>query len=142
MIATTAENLDKFRQVYADAVLPLDASDSEMDAAVAVRELRWEGPRMPLADVVELYASIEHGYNDFKPQVIADLAAEFPDSGIEATPTRINSVGIFLHVGTGLPVNFISGNLNDRVVAFVRANFKADEVDWQPGGETLRVWWD
>ena len=70
----------------------------------------------------------------YHPRMISDLHKSFADDGIEATPVREYSVGIYLHVPD-------KPGLRKRVERFVRANFQADEVSWQDSG-TLRVWWD
>lgn len=138
----TATQTAKFRKVYADAVIPFDLPEAEwkaaMIAAQAVRELEWKGERIPLVEAVELYALIP-GYNEFGPETLAKLQAEFPDAGIEATPARESSVVVYLHIP--------GKELGDEVCQFVTDNLEADEIDWEGnadgnGGETLRIWWD
>ena len=133
-----------FEQVYADAVIP-NMTEAQWTEAGKQRQLNWHGERMPLAEAAVLYAKIVEGYNDFKPDAIAKLQAEFPDAGIEVTPARESSVAVYLHI----PDEF-----KERVEAFVREHLSANEVDtvtefsWMQPGEaqlkdkTLRVWWD
>jgi len=94
---TTTNQTEKFRKVYADAVIPFDLPEKEWEAASeaaqAVRELKWKGERIPLSEAVELYALIP-GYNEFGPETLAKLQVEFPDAGIEATPARESSVAV------------------------------------------------
>lgn len=129
---TTATTAKSFAEAYADAVIP-DMTDAQWNEAEGVRQLNWRGERMPLAQAAELYATIVDGYNEFQPNMLSDLLAEFPDRGIEVTPAREYSVGVYLHV----PI----GALRRQVRLFVEENFHADEVDWVES-DTLHVWWD
>ena len=90
--------------------------------------------RIPLQDAAVCYAQIVDGYNEFRPHMIVDLNAKFADCGIEVTPAREYSVGVYLHVPD-------KAGLRKRVEGFVQANFQADLVKWQDDG-TLHVWWD
>lgn len=144
--ATKTPLMAKFAQVYADAVT--EYSQSNSDANMRKRELQWtHDQRVPLQEAADAYAQIMEGYNEFRPNMIADLLAEVqtamdlsPDCAITATVARAYSVCIYLHVPD-------KQGLRKRVEAFVRAYFNADEIDWKdadskddPG--TLRVWWD
>lgn len=141
---TTATVTKTFEQVYADAVIP-NMTEAQWTEASKQRQLNWHGERMPLSEAAELYAKIIEGYNDFKPDAIAKLQAEFPDAGIEVTPARESSVAVYLHIPDGL---------QDRVKAFVLKHLSAAEVDTvtefsclQDGetklkGKGLRIWWD
>lgn len=148
-MTTQTANLVKFRKVYADAVVPISIlTQAEFNAAMEQagpeRELAWHGERMPLGEAAEQYAEIVDGYNDFKPNMLKDLAAAFPDNDIEVTPARESSVAVYLHIPTGRQI----------VRAWIEQNLNADEVDFvtkfsclQDGevelvGEALRVWWD
>ena len=135
--------IEKFRQVYADAV----KSDLSDEAMYKKRSLHWHGERVSLADAVEAFALIEDGYNEFNSETLAKLQTEFPDAGIEVTPAREGSVAVYLHIPAGK-------TLTDRVKAWIKRNLRADEIDivtkfscLQDGeaelvGEALRVWWD
>ena len=143
--ATHPINLAMFREVYADAVC--DGMPTEDD--YKLRSLHWHGPRVSLAEAAELYAEID-SYNEFRHDMIAKLAAQFPHDGIEATPAREYSVAVYLH----FPTSFVTDVLKRDVRRFVEENFKADEIDTvtkfsclQDGedelnGEALRIWWD
>lgn len=140
MTTATTTLIDKFRQVYADAV----QGYTDTDATCEKRQLHWHGPRVSLAEAAEVYALIYEGYNNFQPDMLAKLLAEFPDAGIEATPAREGSPAVYLHIP----------DLAYPARAFVKTTFDADEVDivthyscLQDGetelvGEALRVWWD
>ena len=152
MATTTMTPMKQFCKVYADAVIPLDTPEDEwkakQEAAEKERQLSWHGERMSLAEAAKLYAKI-HGYNDFEPNMIADLEAAFPDSGIEVTPARESSVAIYLHFPEDCTVGF-----EVQIRAFIDEHWSADEVDivakftcLQEGepelvGEALRIWWD
>jgi hypothetical protein len=126
--------IEEFRTVYADAVTPC-LTETVWKEAARKRTLEWRSEcRIPLKDAAVCYAQIVDGYNEFRPHMIADLHAAFDDCGIEVTPAREYSVGIYLHVPD-------KPGLRKRVEGFVRANFQADLVSWQ-GSETLHVWWD
>jgi len=139
-MTTATASLDKFRQVYADAVTTTYPVTNE---AMKTRQLYWHGERIPLSEAAEAYALISQGYNEFKPNMLAKLLKAFPD-GIEVTPAREASVAVYLHLLT-LPRD---------VKLFVDKHFNADEVDvvdhftcLQDGeveldGEALRIWWD
>ena len=141
---TTATEKKTFEQVYADAVIH-DMTDEQWTEASKQRQLDWHGERMPLAEAAELYSKICDGYNEFKPDMLAKLQAEFSDAGIEVTPARESSVAVYL---------YIPDEFKDRVKAFILKRLSADEVDTvtrftclQDGeaelvGEALRVWWD
>lgn len=132
---------DKFCQVYADAVK--NHTDKE---AREKRQLYWHGPRVSLAEAAKLYALIEDGYNNFEPDMLAKLLAEFPDGGIEVTPAREGSPVVYLHIPRSVILKHVE--------AFIKTSFDADEVDivdhftcLQEGetelvGKALRVWWD
>ena len=127
--------IEKFRTVYADAVVEI-LTDAAWQEAAQKRTLEWKSDRrIPLQDAAACYAQIVDGYNEFQPSMIADLHAAFADCGIEVTPAREYSVGIYLHIPD-------KPDLRKRVERFVRANFQADLVSWQDSGETLHVWWD
>ena len=129
-----ASIIDEFKKVYADAVVEC-LTEAVWQDVVTRRQLEWRSEcRIPLRDAAACYAQIVHGYNEFQPQMIADLHTAFADCGIEATPAREYSVAVYLHVPD-------KPGLRKRVERFVRANFQADEVSWQDSG-TLRVWWD
>ena len=129
-----ASIIKEFRTVYADAVAPCLTKAAWQEVAQK-RTLKWQSERrIPLQDAAVCYAAIVDGYNEFQPQVIADLHTAFADCGIEATPAREYSVAVYLHI----PDN---PGLRKRVEGFVRANFQADLVSWQDSG-TLHVWWD
>jgi len=135
--ATQTTMLDKFRKVYADAVIPSSLDQAEWKAAMEVaydeRELRWMGEdRVSLADAAEMYACIENGYNEFQPNMLSDLNEAFADSDIEVTPARELSVTVYLHIPT---------ELCKQVRIFVEQNFHADEVNWVKA-DTLQIWWD
>lgn len=129
---------DKFCQVYADAV------KNHTDKEGEKRQLHWHGPKVSLAEAAKLYALIEDGYNNFEPDMLAKLLAEFPDGGIEVTPAREGSPVVYLHIP--------DRSADPR--PFIRVFFNADEVDivdhftcLQEGetelvGKALRVWWD
>jgi len=138
--ATATASLEKFRQVYADAVTETQPTETAME----IRELEWHGQRMPLAEAAEAYATICDGYNKFEPYMLARLLEAFPDAGIEVTPAREFSVAVYLHIPTGKEI----------VAAWVDQNLEADNVGFvthftclQDGeadlvGEALRIWWD
>ena len=129
-----ASIIKEFREVYADAVAPC-LTDAAWQEAAQKRTLEWQSDRrIPLQDAAVCYAAIVDGYNEFQPQVIADLRTAFADCGIEVTPAREYSVAVYLHI----PDN---PGLRKQVEGFVRANFQADFVSWQDSG-TLHVWWD
>ena len=129
-----ASIIEEFRMVYADAVVEC-LTEAVWQEVARKRTLEWQSEsRIPLQDAAVCYAQILHGYNEFQPNMIADLHAAFPDSEIEATPAREYSVGIYLHVPD-------KPALRERVERFVRSKFQADLVSW-PDSETLHVWWD
>ena len=133
-VGDVASIIEEFRTVYADAVVECLTNEAWEEAAQK-RTLKWQSERrIPLQDAAVCYAAIVDGYNEFQPQVIADLHTAFADCGIEATPAREYSVAVYLHI----PDN---PGLRKRVEGFVRANFQADLVSWQDSG-TLHVWWD
>ena len=133
-VEDVASIIKEFRTVYADAVVEC-LTEAVWQEVAARRQLEWRSERrIPLQDAAVCYAQILHGYNEFQPHMIADLHAAFADCGIEATPAREYSVGVYLHV----PDN---PGLRKRVEGFVRASFQADLVSWQDSG-TLHVWWD
>ena len=106
---------------------------------VTKRQLEWRSDRrIPLQDAAICYAQILNGYNEFQPQIIAELHAAFADCGIEVTPAREYSVAVYLHVPV---LDKEEQPLRKRVERFVRANFQADVVSWQDS-ESLYVWWD
>ena len=147
--ATQPANLAKFRQVYADAVRNV----SESGASDSCNH-HWHGPRVSLADAAELFTEIQDGYNDFEHDMIAKLAAEFADDGIEATPAREGSPAIYLHFPDADESRFMICALKRDVKEWIEQNLKADEIDvvtkfscLQEGetelvGEALRIWWD
>ena len=93
---------------------------------VTRRQLEWRcGRKIPLKDASVCYSTIVDGYNEFQPNMIADLHDAFPNCGIEATPARERSVAIYLHIPVLDPEE---QPLRKRVERFVRANFNADEV--------------
>lgn len=120
------DQLEKFQEVYADAM----GDDRSFEETCQVRSLKWLGERALLVDVAEMYATIKSGYNEFKPRMIRELCAAFPE-GVEATPAREYSVAIYLHPRL---------DLVERLEIFVRDHFEADKVDWEK--TNLRVWWD
>lgn len=132
--------VDKFRQVYADAV----ENGLSEDTKYKTRSLYWHGERVPLADAVEAFALIEE-YNEFDSETLAKLQTEFPDAGIEVTPAREASVAVYL---------YIPDEFKDRVKMWIECHLLADEIDivtkftcLQDGetelvGKALRVWWD
>ena len=129
-----ADIIKEFRTVYADAVVECLTEAVWQDVAKK-RTLEWKSDhRIPLEDAAVCYGQIVDGYNEFKPHMLADLHAAFADCGIEVTPAREYSVGIYLHVPD-------KPGLRKRVERFVKANFQADLVSWQDSG-TLHVWWD
>jgi len=148
MTTTTTKT---FEQAYADAIIS-EMTNEQCAEACKIRQLRWHGERVSLNEAAELYAKIINGYNEFKPDMIAKLATEFEDCGIEVTPVREYSVAIYLH----FPKDGVPGlpRLQSDVKRFVKKHFDADEVDvvdhfscLQEGeaeldGEALRVWWD
>ncbi len=145
MTTVTTASLDKFRQVYADAVIR-DMTDEQCKVAVKERQLHWHGERITLAEAAEIYATICQGYNEFKPNMLKRLLVVCPDVGIEVTPAREGSVAVYLHIPTG--------RQQKSVEAWVKKMLNADEVDvvdhftcLQDGeeeldGEALRIWWD
>ena len=134
-----------FEQAFVDAIIP----DMTYEQSSKIRQLYWHGQRIPLAKAVELFAKLTGGYNEFTPDMLAKLQAEFPHAGIEVTPAREGSVAIYLHIPT-----CTATNLKYMVRQFVIRHFNADEVDvvhefscLQQGetelvGDALRVWWD
>jgi len=126
---------DKFRKVYADAVissaLPADEWQTAQDAAMKIRELEWKGDFIPLAEAAKLYGMIEDGYNEFLPDMFADLDKAFPSASIEVAPAREFSVAAYLT----MPVDH-----RKAVVKYIRQHWNADDCEWN--GETLRIWWD
>ena len=130
--------IEEFRTVYADAVAPC-LTEAVWEEAAQKRTLKWRSERrIPLRDAATCYAQIVDGYNEFQPNMIADLHAAFTDCGIEATPAREYSVAVYLHI----PVLDVEEQpLRKRVERFVRKHFEADEVKWQ-SDESLRIWWD
>ena len=139
MIATISM-IDRFRQVYADAV----ESTMSDQTAYHTRSLHWHGERVSLAEAAEAFALIE-SYNEFDSKTLARLQTEFPDAGIEVTPAREGSVVVYL---------YIPDEFKDRVKEFILEHLLADEVDTVTKftcpqdndpefvGEALRVWWD
>ena len=126
--------IEEFKTAYADAVVECLTHET-FEEASRIRQLQWKAPRrISLKDAADCYASILHGYNEFQPSMIADLHSEFSDCGIEVTPVREYSVGVYLHVPD-------KPGLRKRVEKHVQANFQADLVKWQDSG-TLHVWWD
>lgn len=126
--------IERFRVVYADAVAPC-LTEAAWEEAAKKRTLEWRSERrIPLQDAAVCYAQIVDGYNEFQPNMISDLHAAFADCGIEVTPAREYSVGVYLHVPD-------KPGLRKRVERFVRANFQADVVSWEDTG-TLYIWWD
>ena len=125
----------KFRKVYADAVispdLPLLQWDAAQKVAQAKRELKWKGDFIPLADAAKLYSMIEGGYNEFTPDMFANLDKAFPNAGIEVAPAREGSVAAYLTI----PVAS-----RTEVESYIEEHWNPDESEWN--GETLRVWWD
>ncbi len=138
---STQTNTATFREVYADAV----ESKLSKETQSKLRSLHWHGPRVSLAEAARLFSLIEEGYNEFRPDTITRLHAEFPDAGIEATPAREGSVAIYL---------YIPDEFKDRVLAFIQEHLVADEIDTvtkftcladgetEMEGKALRVWWD
>lgn len=129
-----ADIIDEFKTAYADAVVECLTNEA-FEEASRIRQLQWKAAlRISLKDAADCYATILHGYNEFQPSMMADLHSEFADCGIEVTPVREYSVGVYLHVPD-------KPGLRKRVEGFVQAKFKADCVTWQDS-ETLHVWWD
>lgn len=139
MTTTRSNAVREFREVYADCII--DPDDPDMGKAMRGRTLQWRGDRISLPDAAWWYSQLPEceGYN---PSVLPGLLAEFPftadDPGerfIEVTPAREYSTCMYLHV---------ADEMRDKVEAFVRENFGADEVNWQRvcGSDTLRIWWD
>lgn len=131
-MTTATDQTEKFRKVYADAVLSSEDQEAQ-NAARIFRELTWKGERMPLAEAAKLYAMLEGGYNEFEPDMIQNVADEFPEAGIEVTPAREMSPAIYFHVE--------SPAIRRRLRIFVEDNLSADTVEYVEG-DTLRVWWD
>ena len=130
--------IKEFKRVYSDAVVEC-LTEAVWQDVVTKRQLEWRSDRrIPLQDAATCYAQILHGYNEFQPQMIADLHAAFADCGIEVTPAREYSVAVYLHVPV---LDKEEQPLRKRVERFVRANFQADVVSWQDS-ESLYVWWD
>ena len=129
-----ARIIAEFKTVYADAVVEC-LTEAAWQEAARKRTLEWRSERrIPLQDAAICYAQIVDGYNAFRPSMISDLHKSFADVGIEVTPVREYSVGIYLHVPN-------KPGLRKRVERFVKANFEADLVSWKES-ETLHVWWD
>jgi len=141
---TTTKLIEKFRQVYADAV-PSNLSDQTRDR---IRSLQWHGERVPLQEAAEVYGMIEEpGYNNFEPHMLADFEKTFSGSGIEVTPAREGSVAVYFHIPD-------KPTLLQAVESFITKHWDADEMDMvteftclQAGeteleGKALRVWWD
>ena len=129
-----ASIIAEFRVVYADAVVEC-LTEAVWEEVARKRTLEWRSERrIPLQDAAVCYAQIVDGYNAFHPRMISDLHKSFADCGIEVTPVREYSVGIYLHVPD-------KPGLRKRVERFVKANFEADLVSWKES-ETLHVWWD
>ncbi len=125
--------LNKFTQVYADAVVDsphVGLRSLESEAAYRTRELNWRGSRMPLNEAAKLYETIV--YEEFQPDMLTKLNDAFPDGGIEATPARVYSVCVFLH---------IPNKILDAVTAWIKKNWHANEIGLEDDG-SLRVWWD
>lgn len=125
----------KFRKVYADAVISTDLPDKEWNdaqtAARVVRKLKWKGDFIPLADAAKLYSMIEGGYNEFTPDMFANLDKAFPNAGIEVAPAREGSVAAYLKIPVASRAE---------VESYIEEHWNPDESEWN--GETLRVWWD
>lgn len=122
-----------FRKTYADA-LPECQTETQWAQASRIRRLMWRSKRrVSLANAARLYGQLGT-YNAFRPEMVSDLYAAFPDDGIQVTPAREYSVAVYLHVPA-------AGNLRSQVERFVRTHFEADEVHWE-SEDTLRVWWD
>lgn len=130
---TETPMIQKFKQVYADATGP-DMTEEQWEKAANERQLQWKGDRVLLAEAAEAYALIIR-YNEFRSCMLTELHKAYPDSGIEVTPTRAYSVGVYLHIPD-------SGILRQEVEKWVNSKWKADEVEWIDGGNTLYVWWD
>ncbi len=116
--------------VFADSCMPANWTEADWQEASKVRQLRWRGDRMTLAEAAKAFSEFTDGYNEFNYTLLEKLDAAFPGE-IEITPARESSVAVYLH---------IPDNLKERVEHFVAEHFSADEVDFEDG--LLRIWWD
>lgn len=146
MTTTTATtvNREKFRQVYADAVIHKMTGEQQQTAS-KLRQLQWHGERVPLAEAAEMYASICDGYNEFEADMLARLLKAYPDAGIEVTPAREYSVVIYLYIPTEqqqIIKTWIDVNLQPKEIDLVTNFTCLQDGEAELDGEALRIWWD
>lgn len=125
---------EEFRKSYSDCVIA-DMSREDCDRALRTRRLVWKSDRaIPLAEAARCYAQMAMRYNEFDPDMIAELARAFPNDAITVTPAREYSVAVYIHVPftPGLRSLVKQRNAPPRT---------ADEVAWIEDG-ILRCWWD